>query len=505
MKKIISSLIITPVFLVLFGSCNEKEEPLPKLEISDSVIVQEGTESQNKATISFALSVPAGKEVTITWSTVDWTALAGEDYVAQEEVTTVFKEGDSEKMVEIILINDDVYEEDKTFSVSVTGVQNATLGNSICNVTIENDDAFIPELELPSRFSQAEGTSSQTTFHIPVSLSGETDQEVSFSWATSAGWAKINEDFLAVESTQVVFTPGETEKILDVTVLNDDVFEMDDYFDILVSDVQGANTSVTSIRIYIINDDTYQPELASDGYITPDNWPGMIKVWSDEFSGPLISTANWTHEMGGGGWGNQEWEIYTSSATNSFISSGKLNIVATKENGNYYSARMITKAKQEFTYGRIDIRALMPYGQGIWPALWTLGGNIGSVSWPRCGEIDIMEYLGHQESKVYGTPHYYDSGHQYITGFFTLPGGQSFHDKFHVFSIVWQENTIKWFVDYQLFHQVNDTQAAFEAFRLPQFFLMNLAVGGVWPGYPDETTVFPQTLMVDYIRVFQVD
>jgi beta-glucanase (GH16 family) len=417
----------------------------------------------------------------------------------------VFKKGDSEKIEEITLINDDVYEEDKSFSVSITGVNNASLGNSTCKVTIQNDDAFIPELELPSRFSQAEGTSSQTIFHIPVSLSGKTDQEVSFSWETSAGWAKINEDFLAVDPTQVVFSPGETEKSIEVTILNDDVFEMDDYFDILVSDVQGANASVTSIRIYIINDDTYQPELVSDGYITPDTWPGMQLVWSDEFEGATLNTNDWGYDLGGGGWGNNELQIYTNSSQNSFLSEGKLNIVATKLYDAYYSARLLTKGKKDFTYGRIDIRALMPYGQGIWPALWTLGSNISSVSWPRCGEIDIMEYLGHQESKVYGTPHYYDSGHQFITGSYVLPGGQSFHDKFHVFSIVWQENTIKWYVDYHLFHQVDDTQAAFEAFRLPQFFIMNLAVGGIWPGYPDETTVFPQTLMVDYIRVFQVE
>jgi beta-glucanase (GH16 family) len=505
MKNLFSVLIIIPVFLVLLGSCKKNEEALPKLEISDALIVQEGTESQNKAIISFNLSIPASKEVTITWSTLDGTAVAGEDYVAQEEVTTVFKEGDSEKTVEVLLINDDIFEGDEKFSVSVTGVKNATLGNSTCYVTIENDDAFIPELELPSRYSQAEGTSSQTIFRVPVSLSGKTDQEVRFNWSTSAGWAKINEDFLAVGSTQVVFSPGETEKILEVTVLNDDVFEMDDYFDILVSDVQGANSSVTSIRVYIINDDTYQPELASDGYITPDTWPGMQLVWSDEFEGSTLNTNDWGYDLGGGGWGNNELQIYTNSSQNSYLSEGKLNIVATKLYESYYSARLLTKGKKDFTYGRIDIRALMPYGQGIWPALWTLGSNISSVGWPKCGEIDIVEYLGHQEYKVYGTPHYYDSGHQFITGFYTLPGGQSFHDKFHVFSVVWQENTIKWYVDYHLFFQVDDTGIAFESFRLPQFFIFNLAVGGTWPGYPDETTVFPQSLLVDYIRVFQVE
>jgi len=124
---------------------------------------------------------------------------------------------------------------------------------------------------------------------------------------------------------------------------------------------------------------------------------------------------------------------------------------------------------------------------------------------PRCGEIDIMEYLGHIQSQTHGTVHYYESGHKYKGSNYTLPDNQSFHDGFHVFSIVWQENTIKWYVDYQLFYQVTDSDISFDAFRLPQFFIFNVAVGGNWPGYPDATTVFPQTMQVDYVRVFQQD
>jgi len=497
------------IFLLLvasqLGACKEPEETLLTLNLPATLSVMEGTETQNKAQITVQLDFPAGKDVILTWNTLNGTAQAGEDYVEQPEVIKVIPKGSSEATLEVALINDNVYEPNEVFTVMISSLQNATLGNGACKITIQNDDFFIPELSLNSRFFKAEGPSGQSVFQVPVSLSGPADGEVSLKWSTSPGWAKMNEDFLPVESTPLVFQPGETDKKLEVTILGDDIFEMDDYFDIILTDIQGAVFSNTTVRVYIENDDDYQPELQSDGYITPDTWPGMELAWSDEFDGPSINTGNWTHELGGGGWGNQEWEIYTNSSTNSFIDNGKLNIVATKEGDNYYSARMITKGKKEFTYGRIDIRALMPYGQGIWPALWTLGSNISQVGWPRCGEIDIMEYLGHIESQVHGTIHYYDAGHKSKTASYTLSGNQSFHDSFHVFSIVWQENTIKWYVDYNLIHQVKDSQMAYDAFRLSHFFIFNLAVGGVWPGYPDETTVFPQTLMVDYIRVFQVE
>ncbi len=490
---------------IQFGSCTEKEEDLPVLNIPDSLFIQEGTGSQVQAVINLQLSAPAVKDVTVVWHTLNGTAQAGEDYVAQPETTMIIKKGDSEATLEVPLIQDDVFEPEEVFSVTISGLENALPGIGTCKVVIQNDDAFIPALTLNSRFSKAEGQSGQAVFQVPVKLSGPADEAVSLKWSTVPGWAKVNEDFTPVDGEVVIFQPGETNKTMDVTVLSDEVFEMDDYFDIQLTDIQGAAFTNNIIRIYIENDDDYQPELQADGYITPAEWPGMELAWSDEFEGPLINTANWTHELGGGGWGNEEWEIYTSSSTNSFIAGGKLNIVATKQNENYYSARMVTRGKKEFTYGRIDIRALMPYGKGIWPALWTLGKNFNQVGWPRCGEIDIMEYLGHIESQVHGTIHYYDGGHRSVTDSYTLAGNASFHDSFHVFSLVWQENTIKWYVDYNLVLQVKDSQVSFDAFRLPHFFIFNLAVGGVWPGYPDETTEFPQTLMVDYIRVFQVE
>jgi beta-glucanase (GH16 family) len=165
---------------------------------------------------------------------------------------------------------------------------------------------------------------------------------------------------------------------------------------------------------------------------------------------------------------------------------------------------MITKAKKEFQYGRIDIRARLPYGQGIWPAIWMLGANIDDVGWPRCGEIDIMELVGHLPKVSHGTAHYDVDGWASKGSSYALTTGQTFSDEFHVFTIVWEMNRIKWYVDYNKFFELSaqDVGGTYP-FNNPFFFIMNIAVGGNWPGDPDETTVFPQTMEVDYIRVFQ--
>lgn len=506
MKKtgIIVMLVLWMALLLI--ACDKNEEVPPVLNISENLVVPEGTGTLQKVVFTLTLSAAATEEVSVVWSTLDGTAKAGEDYVERTDVTTVFQQGEVQKTEEIQLLGDDVFEQDKQFSIIITNVKNASMGNGTCTVTIENDDDFIPDLLIEPRYFVEEGTAGRAGFKIPVRLSGPSGYDVRFTWATAEGWAKYGEDFIAVEPSQVVMAPGTTEYELEVTILDDAVFEMDDYFDIHITNIQGTSSATdTSARVYINNDDDYQPELVADGIITPDSWPGMTLVWSDEFDGSALNMDNWGYDLGGGGWGNNEWQVYTNTSENSFLSDGKLNIRATKLYSYYYSARLLTKGKKEFTYGRIDIRARMPFGKGIWPALWMLGANFQQVGWPRCGEIDIMEYLGHIQSQVHGTLHYYDYGHTFKTGTYTLPGNQSFHDAFHVFTIVWQENTIKWYVDYQQFHQLTDTQVEFGAFRLPQFFICNVAVGGNWPGYPDDTTVFPQTMEIDYIRVFQVD
>jgi hypothetical protein len=246
-----------------------------------------------------------------------------------------------------------------------------------------------------------------------------------------------------------------------------------------------------------------------DGYTTPLVYPGYNLVWNDEFNENEINTNNWVFEIGTGcpncGWGNNELQYYRQQ--NAWVEGGALTIEARKESylgSNYTSARMKTQAKKTFKYGRIDIRALLPKGQGIWPALWMLGSDITTVGWPRCGEIDIMEMIGGsgRENQVHGTLHWYNSGHVYTGGLYTLPSG-IFANEYHVFTIIWDETYIKWYVNDIFFHQIDITPDHMTEFHQDYFFIFNVAVGGNWPGSPNASTVFPQQMKVDYIRVFQ--
>jgi beta-glucanase (GH16 family) len=247
------------------------------------------------------------------------------------------------------------------------------------------------------------------------------------------------------------------------------------------------------------------------GYTTPTTYPGMTLTWSDEFNGEEINKDVWVFEEGTGtnGWGNNELEYYRE--VNTAFKSGCLVITAKRENfvnSQYTSSRIKTQGKKNFRYGRVDIRAILPRGQGIWPAFWFLGSNITSVGWPSCGEIDMVEMIGgnNRENTVYGTLHWNSNGAVCTCDKpgYVLPAG-TFNDKFHVFSMEWTDTYIKWFVDDVQFNVIDTTPPGLNAFRADYFFIMNVAVGGNWPGPPNENTPFPQHLVVDYIRVFQQD
>lgn len=255
--------------------------------------------------------------------------------------------------------------------------------------------------------------------------------------------------------------------------------------------------------------ETEEPD-PEDGYTTPLEYEGYELIWNDEFDGNSVNTDYWVFEIGDGcpnicGWGNNEKQYYR--AENADVAEGLLTIEAREESyggSAYTSARMKTQGKFDFKYGRTDIRALLPEGQGIWPALWMLGSNITSVGWPACGEIDIMEMIGGsgRENTVHGTLHWDDDGHVYTGGSYQLQEG-IFADEYHVFSIIWDENSVSWFVNDNKFHEIDITPSHMTEFHKKYFFIFNIAVGGNWPGSPDETTVFPQQMKVDYIRVFQ--
>jgi beta-glucanase (GH16 family) len=236
------------------------------------------------------------------------------------------------------------------------------------------------------------------------------------------------------------------------------------------------------------------------------NSQGWNLVWSDEFNGTTIDTENWVFDKGGSGWGNAELEYYTDRPENARIENGMLVIEARQEKYQgltYTSARLNTRGLQEFQYGRIEARLKLPSGQGIWPAFWMLGSN--SV-WPMGGEIDIMEYIGKTPDTVYQTVHgpgY--SGAKGIGSHFVL-SADSLKNDFQVFAVEWQPDEIRWFVDAQEVFKVTPDKLPAGTqwvFNHPFFIIINLAVGGGWPGYPDSTTVFPQQFQVDYVRVYQ--
>ena len=240
-------------------------------------------------------------------------------------------------------------------------------------------------------------------------------------------------------------------------------------------------------------------------------------AWSDEFSGSNGSapdSTKWGYDVGGSGWGNQELEYYTNRTQNAYVQDGNLVIQALKENytgsdgvtRNYTSARLLTAGHFSQAYGRFEARIKLPYGQGIWPAFWMVGDNIGQVGWPQCGEIDIMENIGKEPSIIHGSIHgpgY--TGGTGVSSSYTLPSGH-FSDDFHVFAVEWEPNVVRFYVDDTLY--ATDTPASLPAgatwvFDHPFMIILNVAVGGDWPGAPDSTTVFPQQMLVDYVRVYQ--
>jgi len=238
----------------------------------------------------------------------------------------------------------------------------------------------------------------------------------------------------------------------------------------------------------------------------PDPPSEPVVIWEEEFDGTELNLGDWNFELGDGcdlgicGWGNNEPQIYT--ALNHEVKDGMLTINILNDGGTYTSTRITTKDKVEFTYGRIEARAKIPTGTGVWPAIWMLGANIDDVGWPRCGEIDILEYVGKNPGEVFNSVHTLaSSGNTINTETTSIP---DIEEGFHVFAANWTSNRIEFFVDDILLYTYFPPTFTEEhwPFNKDAYLILNTAVGGNFGGPDIDDSIFPQQFIIDYIRVY---
>ena len=375
---------------------------------------------------------------------------------------------------------------------------------SILNSCDSDDEKKLPSISIES--IQVEEGNTTNYLEVMLTLTNSVDYDLSVDVRTIDGTAIKGKDYTDLYEV-IIFSAGQEQLSINIEILGDGIPEDNEIFSIRLENPLNVIIDNSTATVTIINDDEHNFSIPETGYSTPEIYAGMTLVWSDEFDGPSINSNNWTFEIGTGnwGWGNNELQNYQED--NTIIIDGNLVIEARREsldNSNYTSSRLITRGKQSFQYGRVDIRAVMPYGQGIWPALWMLGSNHLQVGWPTCGEIDIMEMIGGGEGDnvVHGTAHWDQSGHVSYGQSMTNNSGK-LSEEYHVYSIIWDEQSIRWYFDDVNFNTIDITPAALSAFHDDFYFIMNVAVGGVWSGNPDNTTLFPQWMIIDYIRVFQ--
>ncbi|MBR8534465.1 family 16 glycosylhydrolase [Carboxylicivirga sediminis] len=322
------------------------------------------------------------------------------------------------------------------------------------------------------------------------------DNQVIFTNASTGDYLYVEWDFGNDESTG---------KSADKSKVHTIYFPLKGEYEVTLKLWGNLNTeSDTKTVTKTISIDADDPD-----YVNPE---GLI--WSDEFNSATINTANWKFEVGTGdnGWGNNELQYYTNG-DNAKVVDGKLILTAKKVNddkvqGSYTSTRMISWGKKEFTYGRIEVRAKLPSGTGVWPAIWMLGANLGQVGWPACGEIDIMEYVGYQPDVVHATVHtpagYAGDGNGSSK---SLP---TCEEEFHIYGLLWTETSMTFYVDspdnvVHVYAPAEKNDANWP-FNKPHFFILNVAVGGNWGGAQGiDNAIFPQSMEVDYVRVYELN
>ncbi|HNT26174.1 MAG TPA: family 16 glycosylhydrolase, partial [Anaerolineales bacterium] len=450
-------------------------------------------------TITVKLNVPLTYPVSVSYAAEGGSAISERDYLGLGGMLT-FAPGETEHSFNVTTLDDIKYEGDQIVELRLSDPVSVTLGAvDQVDLTIQDNDPFDPMLVedfetypyLFSTWGQASLTTTEVVSGSDMALPGQWWYENILQASTEAAGVNSNPPGSGFGTTFAQSADWSAADGLGFW-----------YY--------GENTGNT---ITVTIEDNRQPDPGPSGWDI---------VWSDEFddeAGSAVDSSKWTHEIGGEGWGNNEMEYYTDSIENSYQDGAGYLVIKAQEVDpedeplechygvcEYTSARLITAGKFEMAYGRVEARLKVPYGQGIWPAFWMLGEDIFTDGWPQCGEIDIMENIGSEPNIVHGTIHgpgY--SGGSGIGAAYTLSSG-NFSDDFHTFAVEWEPSEIRWYMDGNLYSTITseDIPAGTEwVFDHPFFIILNVAVGGAWPGYPDETSVFPQTMTVDYVHVSQ--
>ena len=474
-----------------YGSSGVVADEVVSVEFADALVrVDEG----DSAALRIVLSEPSDEAVSVRVFVRGDEATPDRDFVPVDELV-VFPPGVTESFVTVRTLQDSRHTGDLRALALLDGPRGGALGfQRTMVVLIIDDDPFDPDLvedfgDGPGAFEGAAGTVLRTPELLAGSEDARPDQDP-FERVLALAW----------EETGVV--TARFAQAVDASHAEGIAFWY------------HGDGSGRSVRVEIV-----------DGSDPTRPWE---LVWSDAFEGPagaLPDPSVWTPEIGDGtangipGWGNAERQTYTDDPVNLALDGeGNLVIRAVETDGDappcyygapceYSSARIITAGALEVQYGRIEARIKIPYGQGLWPAFWMLGNDIAEVGWPESGEIDIMENVGREPGTVHGTIH--GPGYSGAGGIgrgTSLPAGQAFADGFHVYAIEWWPERITWSVDgvdYSTLTPADLPSGARWVFDHPFFVILNVAVGGHWPGYPDETTTFPQEMVVDYVRVFQ--
>ncbi len=484
----------TPAYLddvTVYGSVDSAAPSDDALRVSFSRPSFEVMEGE-QATLTVRLNKASEEPVSVRYTLAAGTATAYRDYAGGSDLV-VFPAGVTEQVFEVATLPDSKNEGDETLGLSLGSPYNTDIGaQRQTTLFIRDDDPLDPTL-LEDFTNVQDLSSSHATLslrELPADAELALPEQDLYETVLKVAWdggdapASFGRSFTQPQdlsgSEGVSFWVYGSGSGQDITVELQDGTREGDWELLYEDDFDGAAGA-----------------------------PPDPTLWSAEIGDGTVGNAP--------GWGNNELEYYTDDSENVALDGAGHLVITAREVApdiglecyygpcRYTSARLVTQDKLEFTYGRVEARMRLPQGQGIWPALWMLGGDFGEVSWPTSGEVDIMEHIGREPGTVYGTVHgpgY--AGASGVGGAFELAAG-AFADDFHTFALEWRPDELQWYVDDELFFTLTPDSLPSDSewvFDQPFFLLLNLAVGGNWPGNPDETTRFPQTLTVDYLRVY---